>query len=100
ELRSPSDAESALPVPRSPYVTRNLRDVQMSGGNFSAPQSFLEEPRRSHRFTQPLKPQQIARLSQSMPSDASRMQQSARHESTLEQSAVLIPAPYISRAGV
>jgi len=96
ELRSPSDAESALPVHRSPYVTRDLRDVQMSGGNFSAPQSFLEEPRRSHRFTQPPKPQQITRLGQSMPSDVSRIQQSARHESTPEQSVQLIPAPYTS----
>ena len=81
---------------RSQYITRDLRDVQMPSRQLPAPRSFSEEPRRSHHFTQPLKPQQIARLNQNMPSDGSRIQQADRHNNTSEQSAQLIPAPYTS----
>ena len=100
ELQSSSDAGSLLPVQRSQYITRDLRDVQMPSGHLPAPQSFAEEPRRSHHFTQPLKPQQVARMNQNMAPDRSRMQQAARRENTPEQSAQLIPAPYTSRAVV
>jgi DNA replication protein DnaC len=95
ELRSLPDAEPPLPARDSQYITRDLRDVQMpmSVGQLPAPRSFSEEPRRSHHFTQP---QRIARLKRNMPSDESRIQQSARHENTEEQSAQLIPAPYTS----
>jgi DNA replication protein DnaC len=95
ELRSLPDAEPSRPVRSSQYITRDLGDVQMpmSSGQLPAPRSFSEEPRRSHHFTQP---QHIARLNRNMPSDESRIQQSARHENTPEQSAQLIPAPYTS----
>jgi DNA replication protein DnaC len=96
QLRSLPDAEPPLPVQGSQYITRDLRDVQMPSGQLPAPRSFSEEPRRSHHFTQPLKPQQIARMNQNMPSDVSRIQQSVRHDNTPEQSAQLIPAPYTS----
>ena len=100
QLRSLPDAEPPLPVQGSQYITRDLRDVQMPAGQLPAPRSITEEPRRSHHFTQPLKPQQIARMNQNMPSDVSRIQQSARYDNTQEQSAQLIPAPYTSRIGV
>ena len=100
ELRSLADAEPPLPVQRSQYITRDLRDVQVPSRQLPAPRSFSEEPRRSHHFTQPLQPQQIARVNQNMPSNASRIQQPDRPNNAPEPSAQLIPAPYTSRAGV
>ena len=96
ELRSLPDAEPPSPVQGSQYITRDLRDVQTPSRQLPAPRSFSEEPRRSHRITQPLKSQQIARRNQNMPPDGSRVQQPARRDNTPEQSAQLIPAPYTS----
>lgn len=100
ELRSLPDAGSNLPVQRSQYITRDLRDVQMPPGNPPTPQSFSEEPRRSHRFAQPPEQQQIARMNQYITQDGSRVQQPALRENTTQPSTQLIPAPYTSRAVV
>ncbi len=100
ELHSLPDAGSNLPVQHSQYITRDLRDVQMPPGNLPAPQSFSEEPRRSHRFAQPPEQQRIARMNQHMTPDGSRAQQPAHRDNTQQLSAQLIPAPYTSRAVV
>jgi DNA replication protein DnaC len=100
ELHSLPDAGSNLPVQHSQYITRDLRDVQMPPGNLPAPQSFSEEPRRSHRFAQPPEQQRIARINQHMTPEGSRVQQTARRDNTPQPSAQLIPAPYTSRAVV
>ncbi len=100
ELRSQPDTEPPLPVQRSQYPTRDLRNIPMPTGPVSAPQTFSEEPRRSHRFTQPLNQQRITRLSQNMPPDGSRTPQSVRQDTLPGQSAQLIPAPYTARGGV
>ncbi|HZU65670.1 MAG TPA: ATP-binding protein [Ktedonobacteraceae bacterium] len=100
ELRSLPDAEPPLPVQRSQYTTRDLREVQMQMGNVPASPSFAEEPRRSHRFTQPLNQQRLARLSQHISADGSRVSQPAHQGALPEPATPLIPAPYTPGGGV
>jgi DNA replication protein DnaC len=67
----------AAPVPRTshPLVTRNLRDAQALPPHLPSPQAPPQEVRRSsHRLTQPLTPQAIARMNQQLPQEASLAQ--------------------------
>ncbi|HLH63771.1 MAG TPA: ATP-binding protein [Ktedonobacteraceae bacterium] len=100
ELRSLPDAEPPLPVQRSQYTTRDLREIQMPAEGVPASPSFAEEPRRSHRFTQPLNQQRLARLSQHISPDAPHASQPARRDALPGQATPLIPAPYMPKGGV
>ena len=64
----------ASPLPRTSHqlVTRNLRDAQALPPHLPSPQAPPQEVRRSsHRLTQPLTPQAIARMNQELPQDNS-----------------------------